>query len=151
MFWNIHTAQVGSQFIITVPIHWVGILATLPFAAAGAVWGLQNSNPKRTALIVLGFTLYLGVFIFRSKTTFDRATNTATVERFWFLHSWTRQFPLDQIDNVNVRTGDVVSRLRLQLTSGTQISISMNDSGGNKDQVAFQANLFLGKDTSPPQ
>ena len=79
----------------------------------------------------------------RSTTTFDRAANTATVEDFWLLHISTRQFPLNQIANVNVRTGDVVSMLRLQLTGGTEIDLSPNDSRGGKERVAYNANQFL--------
>ena len=142
--WSISATTHGSRLILSVPFPWLTALLSIPVMLTLFLLSMPTTGRKVAIRSGIGFLLY-GLFLYSSKTTFDKTSNTVVIREFTFWHLKTTIFQLNTVDGVYVKTGDVVSQLRLQRTDGSVKSLSLNDQsfGSSKEKAAHAVNDFL--------
>jgi hypothetical protein len=142
--WSIFTSSDPTHFVVSVPLHYMAFLVSLPAVLGVLVFGLKAGHPVRNCSVLAVLLLACGFLGYSSELTIDRASGKATLREFEFFHWSTRTYDLNQIRRMYVATGATTSQLRLQFSDGKVRSLSFMDQYGGKDEVAYKANTFMG-------
>lgn len=142
--WSIYTTYNATQFVLTVPVHYMMLLISVPALLVVLTFGLKAGHPWRNGGLVLLILFAYSLFTSCSRLTLDKSTGKATLREFTFFHWRESTYDLGRIERVYVATGNQNDQLRLQFKDGAVRSISDRDQYGGKNEAAAAANVFLG-------
>lgn len=142
---SVDVVENSSRLVVTTPTS----VAALLLGAVFAIWPLAialrtKPLPRRKVAIWTAITfIAYGFFLTSSKVTLDRATQLATVRKFFFYHWESKSFPLSRIDKAYLRAGATTSRIVLQYADGSDESLSYSDQIFGKGRAVQAINRFL--------
>lgn len=142
--WGISVAQNASRLVLTVPLHWVEWLLSLPVVGLVLLLGFSRRRPWTSTALVVLLTAGYGYLTYASELTLDRVTDTATIREFQFFHWQTTTFALRDVVAVTVTRGMRRRQIWLEFRDGSSRSLTFADTYDGKAQAACQVNTFLG-------
>ena len=141
--WTIHSTWDSSQFILTIPLHYIALLMFGFVTLLVLLFQFKSGHGFRNVLILGAAITFYGFLMLSSELRLDRASQTATIRRFQYYHWSTYTYPLKDIERIYVSTGSTTSQLRIQFVGGSTTSMDFLDQNGGKEEAAYAANHWL--------
>ena len=112
--WNIHSTWDSSQFVLTIPLHYIALVMFGFAILLVLLFQLKSGHGLRNMLITGAAVVFYGFLMLSSELRLDRASQTATLRRFQYYHWSTYTCALKDIDRIYVSTVSTTSQLNIQ-------------------------------------